>query len=95
MSAVAEPEKVQSNFLLVLHLDGRGSHYVEVAAHRLLREDLVVIAFRAIARAPRPPRQHALRGPVQASGGHLTNRCAAANLCPVIGVARLYWNSTA
>jgi len=36
VSGVAEPDKVQNDFLSVLHADGKVNHDVEITEHRLL-----------------------------------------------------------
>jgi ATP-dependent DNA helicase RecG len=52
VSGVAEPDKVQNDFLSALHAGQKVNHDVEVTEHRLLREGQVVLAFQ-VAECPR------------------------------------------
>jgi hypothetical protein len=61
VSGVAEPDKVQNDFLSVLHADGKVNHDVEVTEHRLVHDGQVVLAFH-VAENPR------IRKPVYLDG---------------------------
>ena len=67
VSGVAEPDKVQNDFLSVLHADDKVSHDVEVTEHRLVHDGLVVLAFH-LAENPRTRKPVYLDGADAESG---------------------------
>jgi ATP-dependent DNA helicase RecG len=64
VSGVAEPDKVQNDFLSVLHADGKVSHDVEVTEHRLVHDGQVVLAFH-VAENPRTRKPVYLDGDIR------------------------------
>ena len=64
VSGVAEPDKVQNDFLSVLHAGAKVSHDVEVTEHRYEQDGKVVLAFR-IAENPRTRKPVYLDGDIR------------------------------
>ena len=64
VSGVDQPDKLQNDFLSVLHADGKVSHDVEVTEHRMLHEGQVVLAFQ-VAENPRTRKPVYLDGDIR------------------------------
>lgn len=64
VSGVAEPDKLQNDFLSVLHAGGKVSHEVDVTKHRHQHDGKVVLAFH-VAENPRTRKPAYLDGDIR------------------------------
>ncbi len=64
VSGVIEPDKLQNDFLSVLHADGKVNHDIDVEEHRYLHDGKVVLAFH-VAENPRTRKPVYLDGDIR------------------------------